>query len=81
MSKSKYYLFIDECGDQCLSNFDPNFPVFTLCGIIVSEDKMHRLNSQIEELKKDFWGEKKIILHSRDIRNVIKVFRYYLTLK
>ena len=68
MSKEKYYLFIDECGDQSLSNFDPNFPIFTLCGIIVSEDKMHQLNDQIKELKKEFWGDKKIILHSRDIR-------------
>lgn len=81
MSKSKYYLFIDECGDQCLSNFDPNFPVFTLCGIIVSEDKMHRLNSQIEELKKEFWGEKKIILHSRDIRKCDKGFQILFDLE
>lgn len=51
-----------------MSNFDPNFPIFTLCGIIVSEKKMHKLNDEIKELKKEFWGDKKIILHSRDIR-------------
>ena len=68
MERKKYYLYIDECGDQNLSNFDANFPIFTLCGIIVSESMRDKLDSQILELKKTFWGERKIILHSRDIR-------------
>jgi len=25
-SISKYYLYIDECGDQNLENFNPSFP-------------------------------------------------------
>lgn len=25
---SNYYLFLDECGDQNLANFDPSFPIF-----------------------------------------------------
>ena len=37
--KEKYYLFLDECGDQNIANFDPSFPIFTLCGIIVSEEQ------------------------------------------
>ena len=68
MEREKYYLYIDECGDQNLSNFDANFPIFTLCGIIVSESMRDKLDSQILELKKTFWEERKIILHSRDIR-------------
>lgn len=68
VGKEQYYLFIDECGDQNLSNFDKGFPIFTLCGIIVSEAKKKFLDSAIEDLKKEFWGEKKVILHSRDIR-------------
>lgn len=67
-TKNQYYLFIDECGDQNLSNFDKGFPIFTLCGIIVSEDRKKYLDDSIEELKREFWGEKKVILHSRDIR-------------
>ena len=66
--KEKYFLFIDECGDQNLSNFDPSFPVFTLCGIIISEQNIKTITSQITSLKNELWGEKKIILHSRDIR-------------
>ena len=68
MSNKKFYLYIDECGDQNLANFDANFPIFTLCGIIVSEENRDILDSQIALLKKEFWGDRKIILHSRDIR-------------
>lgn len=66
--KNQYYLFIDECGDQNLANYDPSFPIFTLCGVIVSEKQLNILSSQINDLKKEYWGDRKIILHSRDIR-------------
>lgn len=68
MEREKYFLYIDECGDQNLANFDANFPIFTLCGIIVSEEMRDQLDAQILELKRTFWGDRKIILHSRDIR-------------
>lgn len=42
-TKSKYYLFIDECGDHNLANYDPGFPVFTLCGILVSRQNLNEL--------------------------------------
>lgn len=63
-----YYLYIDECGDQNLESFSPTFPIFTLCGILVADDKVEQLNQQVKNLKKQFWGDKNIILHSRDIR-------------
>lgn len=63
-----YHLYIDECGDQNLENFSPTFPIFTLCGIIVRDDKISVLEKEVETLKKAFWGDRKIILHSRDIR-------------
>ena len=63
-----YYLYIDECGDQNLESFSPTFPIFTLCGILVADDKVEQLNQQVKDLKKQFWGDKNIILHSRDIR-------------
>lgn len=64
----KYYLFLDECGDQNLSNFSPEFPVFTLSGVIVSDDHYQNIEKQVSTLKTRFWGNKKVILHSRDIR-------------
>ena len=69
-----YYLYIDECGDQNLESFSPTFPIFTLCGILVADDKVEQLNQQVKDLKKQFWGDKNIILHSRDIRKCQKGF-------
>ncbi len=70
----RYYLYIDECGDQNLANFDEQFPIFTLCGIIVSEEKKEWLEKQIQTLKQEFWGNQYTILHSRDIRKCQRGF-------
>lgn len=72
--KNQYYLFLDECGDQNLGNFDPNFPIFTLCGIIMSGVQLKIVQQQVKELKEHFWGNKSVILHSRDIRKCEKGF-------
>lgn len=77
----KYYLFLDECGDQNLANFDPSFPIFTLCGIILSEAQLQMLAIQIDDLKKEFWGDRKIILHSRDIRKCQNGFEILFNLE
>ena len=63
-----YVLYLDECGDQNLSSFDPQFPIFTLCGVVVSEEQDKLLADQINSLKMDIWNNTNIILHSRDIR-------------
>jgi len=70
----RYYLFMDECGDQNLANFDPSFPVFTLCGIVISENDYEVLSRKIVEMKQKYWKDKKVILHSRDIRKCEKGF-------
>lgn len=64
----KYKLYLDECGDQNLTSFDPQFPIFTLCGIIVSEEQDIALEEKINNLKTTIWNNTNIILHSRDIR-------------
>lgn len=64
----KYYLFLDECGDQNLSNFNPIFPIFTLCGIIIEENDYYNLCNHVNLMKRKYWNNRKIILHSRDIR-------------
>ncbi len=70
----KYYLFLDECGDQNLSNFNPDFPLFTLCGVIFTETDYAQISDSIIQLKKSIWGNSKIILHSRDIRKCQRGF-------
>ncbi len=66
--KSKYYLFIDECGDHNLAKYDPGFPVFTLCGILVSQHNLRLLSKAFEDLKIDIFGSKEVVIHSVDIR-------------
>ena len=51
-----------------METFSPTFPVFTLCGILVRDDRVLLLEDQVRALKQEFWGNRQIILHSRDIR-------------
>jgi hypothetical protein len=71
----KYYLFIDESGDHGLVNLDPDFPVFLLCGIILSDENYQKTRDSINTLKRKFWNNKEVILHSRDIRKCNKEFQ------
>ena len=50
--KEKYYMFVDECGDQNLSAFDENFPIFTLCGVLMSRTQLRAMENKITALKK-----------------------------
>ena len=50
----RYFLFADECGHQNLSKHDFNFPVFTLCGIIVTRDQVRNLEREIKALNEQF---------------------------
>lgn len=70
----KYFLFLDESGDHGLAKLDPNFPVFVLCGIIIEEAEYYSFKDKLNEIKKEFWGNKTVILHSRDIRKCEKEF-------
>jgi len=64
----KYYLFIDESGDHGLGNIDSNFPVFVLCGIVISEVDYENLRINFNKIKKVFWNNINVVFHSRDIR-------------
>ncbi len=66
--QSKYYLYIDECGDQNLEHYDPNFPIFTLCGILVPEKKLNALNAAFNSLKLRIFGSEEVVIHSVDLR-------------
>lgn len=66
--KSIYHLFIDKCGDHNLAKYDPGFPVFTLCGILVSRQNLRVLSKAFEDLKVDIFGSQEVVIHSVDIR-------------
>jgi len=71
----KHFLFLDESGDHGLAKFDPDFPVFLLCGVLVREDDYENIRQNINNLKHSIWGNKEVIFHSRDIRKCEKEFQ------
>jgi len=77
----KYYLFLDESGDHGLSNIYYNFPVFVLCGIVVSASSYGDIQNEMNRIKQIYWGEKKVIFHSRDIRKCEKEFKVLFNLE
>ena len=71
----KYYLFLDESGDHGIKRIDENFPIFLLCGILISEESYSLIREKINKIKIDFWNNTNIILHSRDIRKCNNEFQ------
>lgn len=63
-----YTLYVDESGDSNLAVTNPEFPLFVLCGVLVSNAEYQHLRQALNELKVTFCGSKAVILHSRDIR-------------
>ncbi len=76
-----FYLFIDESGDHGLINIDNNFPIFVLCGVLISNFSYNKLTDEIIKLKNKLWSNKKVIFHSRDIRKCDKEFQILLDLQ
>ena len=71
----KYLLFMDECGDHSLKNIDKHFPVFVLCGVLLKDSDYDEARAKINVIKRRYWNDKKVILHSRDIRKCDKEFK------
>ena len=70
----KYYLYIDESGDHGLTTINPDFPVFLLCGVLVSEPEYEDIRQSFNKIKHTLWKNKEVIFHSRDIRKCEKEF-------
>lgn len=77
----KYYLFIDESGDHGLKTIDSSFPVFLLCGVLISEEEYSKVNTIVDSTKLKYWNNKNVILHSRDIRKCNNEFKILFDLK
>lgn len=71
---SNYYLYIDECGDHQLEKFNPNFPIFTLCGFLVPGHNIDSLEATVNRFKRKYFNDESVIIHSRDIRKQEKEY-------
>jgi hypothetical protein len=77
----KHYLFIDESGDHGLVSVNFDFPVFLLCGVIMSSEKYESLSSSFNSIKNKLWHNKEVIFHSRDIRKCDREFQILFDLE
>jgi len=77
----KYYLFIDESGDHGLVSVNPDFPVFLLCGVVISADRYDSIQQSFNSIKHEFWFNEEVIFHSRDIRKHEKEFQILFDLE
>ncbi|WP_445732706.1 DUF3800 domain-containing protein [Mariniflexile sp.] len=77
----KYYLFLDESGDHGLKTIDKVFPIFLLCGILISEENYKLIRNEINQIKTEFWNNMNVIFHSRDIRKCNNEFQILFDLE
>ena len=64
----EFNLFIDETGDHGLTFIDKNFPLFLLCGCVISKENLQLLENKVNKFKYKFFKTTDVILHSREIR-------------
>lgn len=61
-------MYLDESGDHSLETVDPQYPVFVLGGVIVDDKEMDAtIEPAFQELKRSFFGDETIILHTSEI--------------
>jgi hypothetical protein len=77
----KYHLYLDESGDHGLAFIDPKFPIFLLCGVLISDIEFTFFHTRAKTIKMIFWNTSDIIFHSRDIRKCSKEFKILLDLE
>ena len=73
-AKMKYQLYLDESGDHGLTSLNQEFPVFLLCGVLISTIDYGEITNSMNLIKREFWGSKDVIFQSRDIRKCEKEF-------
>ncbi len=62
--------YIDETGDHNLIHIDPQYPIFGLGALLISEENYLKMNEEVEKLKKEFFTDTDgtFILHSSELK-------------
>lgn len=67
--------FIDETGDHNLVNIDPNYPLFGLGALVISEEEYAKMDKEVSELKQEFFSDDgTFILHSSELKRPVHRF-------
>ncbi|QEM07359.1 DUF3800 domain-containing protein [Mucilaginibacter rubeus] len=65
----KFLLLIDESGNYDLNVHSHDDNYLAICGVLTSSNSYRKIDNDLKDFKKDFVGNKDLVLHSRDIRN------------
>ena len=63
-------VFIDETGDHDLQKIDPQYPLFALGALIVSEEEYLKMNDSVNALKREYFADTDgtFVLHSSELK-------------
>lgn len=73
----RYFVFIDESGEANITNPDPRFNIFVLCGIIFREDYYAVFDRELKALKQKHFGSENIVFHSVKMRKKEGAFKIF----
>ncbi|MEO6716245.1 MAG: DUF3800 domain-containing protein [Novosphingobium sp.] len=75
--RSEFIVYVDESGDHSLEKVDDAYPVFVLsfC-VFYKENYVKNVVSALERLKFEKFGHDIIILHEREIRKELGIFKF-----
>lgn len=69
--------YFDESGDHGLATVDPDFPIFSLCGVLFETDVyVTQEIPRLVQMKFRHFGTDTVYFHSRDIRKRLGVFHF-----
>jgi hypothetical protein len=74
----RYFVFIDESGEANITNPDPRFDIFVLCGIVFEEPSYLTFDNEFKKLKKKYFSNEDIVFHSIKMRKKEGGFKIFL---
>lgn len=70
----RFYLFLDECGSPSARVMETEFPVFALCGVVISEANLHAIDVKWKNWKIRTTGVDDDRIHEPDVRKFRRRF-------
>lgn len=75
--RNKFIVYVDESGDHSLEQIDPEYPVFVLAFcVFYQKNYIENVVSNVEKLKFEKFGHDIVILHEREIRRDLGIFKF-----
>ncbi len=74
---NKFIVYVDESGDHSLDQIDKEYPIFVLAlCVFYQKNYIENVVSNVEKLKFEKFGHDIIVLHEREIRRDLGVFKF-----